>query len=207
MDRKQIRFDVKADGETRTISGRGSVFGNVDNGGDVVLPGAFAKSIASGRKVAMLWQHDTREVIGVWTKVTEDADGLNVEGVLADTPRGNEAYALLKMGALDGLSIGYRTKDSEWREDVRAIKEADLWEVSIVTFPMNEEARVDAVKAATLTEREMERKLTRDAGFSRSVALALMSGGFDAVKGMRDAAMDSEDLNALRALIAARAIL
>ena len=207
MDRKQIRFDVKAEGETRTISGRGSVYGNVDLGGDVVLPGAFTKSLASGRKVAMLWQHDTREVIGMWTKVTEDADGLNVEGVLADTPRGNEAYALLKMGAIDGLSIGYQTKDSEWREDVRAIKEAELWEVSVVTFPMNEEARVDAVKAAAMTEREMERKLTQDAGLSRSVARRLMEGGFNAVKGMQDAATDSEDLNELRALIAARATL
>jgi HK97 family phage prohead protease len=207
MDRKQIRFDVKAEGETRTISGRGSVFGTVDLGGDVVLPGAFAKSIASGRKVAMLWQHDTREVIGMWTKVTEDADGLNVEGVLADTPRGNEAYALLKMGAIDGLSIGYRTLDSEWRDDVRAIKEAELWEVSVVTFPMNEEARVDAVKAAAMTEREMERKLTQDAGLSRTVARRLMDGGFEAVKGMQDAAAESEDLKELRALIAARATL
>lgn len=207
MNRKQIRFDVKADGETRVISGRGSVFGNVDNGGDVVLPGAFARSIASGKKVAMLWQHDSREVIGVWTKITEDAAGLNVEGVLADTPRGNEAYALLKMGAIDGLSIGYRTLDSEWRDDVRAIKEAELWEVSVVTFPMNEEARVDAVKAAAMTERDMERKLTQDAGLSRSVARRLMDGGFNAVKGMQDAAADSEELKELRALIAARATL
>lgn len=205
MDRKYIRFDVKAEGEARTISGRGSVFGNVDRGGDIVAAGAFSESIASGRKVAMLWQHDAREVIGVWTSLKQDGEGLLVEGQLADTPRGNEVYNLLKMGALDGLSIGYRTVEWKWQEDTRIIEKAELWEVSVVTFPMNELARIDAVKAAEMTEREIEQKLTRDAGFSRSVAQALMAGGFKAIGGQRDAAEDG--LEELRAALAARATL
>lgn len=202
MQYKHFQFEVKADGENRTISGRGSVFGNVDRGGDVVQAGAFSESIASGRKVAMLFQHDSSEVIGKWTTIRQDADGLYVEGQLADTPRGKEVYELLKMGALDGLSIGYRTVEWKWNEEVRIIEKAELWEVSVVTFPMNEEARIDAVKAAEMTEREMERKLTRDAGFSRSVAQALLAGGYDAVKGTRDAA---DELEELRAALTARA--
>lgn len=205
MDYKFARFDVKADGPARAISGRGSVFGNVDRGGDIVAPGAFSESIASGHKVAMLWQHDSREVIGLWTSIKQDAEGLLVEGVLADTPRGNEVYQLLKMGALDGLSIGYRTVEWKWNEDVRVIEKAELWEVSVVTFPMNELARVDAVKAAEMTEREFEQKLVRDAGLSRSVAKALLAGGYEAVKGARDAAGDG--LDELRAALAARATL
>lgn len=203
MDHKFIRFDVKADGDSRVIAGRGSVFGNVDRGGDIVQAGAFSESLASGRKVAMLWQHDSREVIGVWTKVTQDADGLLVEGVLADTPRGNEAYTLLKMGAMNGLSIGYQTVDCKYQDDVRVIEKADLWEVSLVTFPMNELARIDAVKAAEMTKREFEQKLVRDAGFSQSVAKALMAGGYEAIQGKRDAADDG--LDELRVALAARA--
>lgn len=207
MDRKYAHFSVKAEGQSRTISGRGSVFGNVDLGGDIVQAGAFADSLASGRKVAMLWQHDPREVIGVWTSLKEDSGALLVEGVLADTPKGNEVYELLKMGAVDGLSIGFRTLEWRWNEDVRVIEKGELWEVSVVTFPMNESARVDAVKAAEMSEREMERKLTQDAGFSRSVARALMSGGMTAVKGMQDAATGSDlaqEIGQLRALVAAR---
>jgi HK97 family phage prohead protease len=202
MDRKYAHFQVKAEGERR-VTGLGSVFGNVDRGGDVVQAGAFAESLASGRKVAMLWQHDATEVIGVWTGLREEAGGLVVEGTLADTPRGNEVYALLKMGALDGLSIGYRTVEWKWQEDIRIIEKAELWEVSIVTFPMNESARIDAVKAAEMTEREIEKRLTQDAGFSRTVARALMSGGVKAIKGMQDAATTEE--NEIRALLAARA--
>lgn len=202
MERKFIPFDVKADENSREISGYGSVFGNVDLGGDIVIAGAFSKSIGSGRKVRMLFQHDTDKVVGAWTSVSEDENGLKVSGVLADTPRGNEIYQLLKMGAIDGLSIGYRTVAWEWKGDVRVIKEAELWEVSVVTFPMNESAKIDAVKVAELSQREIERKLTQDAGFSRTVARALLSGGYDAVKSMRDSA--SDELHELRALLEAR---
>lgn len=204
IDHKFVSFEVKAEGEARTITGRGSVFGNVDRGGDIVAAGAFSESIASGRKVAMLWQHDAREVIGVWTAVKQDGEGLLLEGVLADTPRGNEVYALLKMGALDGLSIGYRTVDWKYQDDVRVIEKAELWEVSVVTFPMNELARVDSVKAADMSKRDLE-KLLRDAGLSAKDAKTVLSGGYEALTGTRDAA--EEGLEDLRVALAARASL
>jgi uncharacterized protein len=136
--------------EGAVISGYASVFGLVDQGGDVVQPGAYAESLrrmaAEGRAVKMLWQHDPAQPIGVWDEVREDAHGLFVKGrLLTDVARGREAAALLSAGALDGLSIGYRTKraqkDAQGR---RVLSEVELWEVSLVTFPMLREARVQA---------------------------------------------------------------
>lgn len=193
MEKKFLDLQVKAAADGRTVIGYGAVFGNVDRGGDVVMPGAFAKSIASGRKARMLWQHDPSKVIGCWRAISEDEKGLRLEGVLSDTPKGNEVATLLKDEAIEGLSIGYRVTDDEWKEDgTRLIKEAELWEVSIVTFPMNESATVDAVKAAEMSRRDVERKLTQDAGFSRSVARALLSGGYDAIAAKHDADDESE---------------
>lgn len=104
--------------------------------------GAFVKSLAdhktAGTMPAMLWQHNSDEPIGVWTEMAEDANGLRVKGQLAlNTTRGKEAYELAKMGALNGLSVGFITKQFEYdtETDVRTITEADLWEVSLVTFP------------------------------------------------------------------------
>jgi hypothetical protein len=202
MEKKFLNLEVKAEGDGRTIIGYGSVFGNVDRGGDVVMPGAFANSIASGRKARMLWQHNPNEVIGAWRKISEDEKGLHLEGELADIPRGNDAAKLLKMDALNGLSIGYRVLRDEWKGDTRLILEAELWEVSVVTFPMNESATIDAVKAAGMLKRDVERKLTQDAGFSRSVARALMSGGYDAIAAKQDA--DDEGMRELHELLKAR---
>lgn len=187
MEYKHLSLELKAD-EAGLIEGYGSVFDVVDQGGDIVAQGAFTRSLQSGRRVKMLMQHDPAKVVGVWDEMAEDGNGLRVKGRLLTTvERGREAYELVKAGALDSLSIGYRTVKSMDRGGRRVIMQADLWEVSLVTFPMNEAARIDAVKAAGMTERELERLLTRDAGLSRSVALRLMSGGYDAVKAMRDA--------------------
>lgn len=132
------------------IAGYASVFGAEDRGGDVVEPGAYAASLqaldASGRRVRMLWQHDPAEPIGVWDEVREDARGLFVKGrLLQDVARAREAAALLEAGAIEGLSIGYRTlrarKDDGGR---RRLLELELWEVSLVTFPMLPDARVAA---------------------------------------------------------------
>ncbi|RMD91756.1 MAG: HK97 family phage prohead protease [Alphaproteobacteria bacterium] len=132
------------------IAGYASLFGRVDQGGDVVEPGAYARSLkelaASGRRVKMLWQHDPAQPIGVWDEVREDARGLYVKGrILTDVARGREAAALVAAGAIDGLSIGYRTRratrDGKGR---RLLAEIELWEVSLVTFPMLAEARVAA---------------------------------------------------------------
>ena len=132
------------------IEGYASLFGAVDRGGDIVERGAYTASLKSlvkaGRRVRMLWQHDPAEPIGVWDEVREDSRGLYVKGrLLPEVARAREAAALLEAGAIEGLSIGYRTvkatKDDGGR---RRLQELELWEVSLVTFPMLPEARVGA---------------------------------------------------------------
>ena len=139
--------------EACVVAGYASWFGVEDKGRDVVEAGAYTDCLArmahEGRRVKMLWQHDPAQVIGVWDEVVEDARGLRVKGrLLPDVPRAREAAALLAAGALDGLSIGYSvkraTRDADGR---RRLKELELWEVSLVTFPMLPSARVGA-KAA-----------------------------------------------------------
>lgn len=132
------------------VSGYASLFGRRDQGGDTVQPGAYAASLAAlaagGRRVKMLWQHDPAQPIGVWDEVREDDRGLWVKGrILSEVERGREAAALLAAGAIDGLSIGYRTRRAERDgKGQRLLSELELWEVSLVTFPMLPEARVSA---------------------------------------------------------------
>ncbi|WP_370303987.1 HK97 family phage prohead protease [Pseudooceanicola sp.] len=155
LERKFARFgdDLALSGEV-VIEGYASLFGQPDQGGDIVQPGAYAASLAAlaavGRKVKMLWQHDPAQPIGVWDAVAEDARGLRVKGRLLDiTQKGREAAALIAAGALDGLSIGYRTRRAERdQKGQRLLTELELWEVSVVTFPMLPAARV-AAKAET----------------------------------------------------------
>ena len=133
-----------------TIEGYASIFGARDQGGDTVAPGAYARSLAAlkakGARVKMLWQHDPAQPIGVWDEVREDARGLWVKGrILRDVERGREAAALVAAGAIDGLSIGYRTvRATKTQGGHRLLGELELWEVSLVTFPMLPEARVQA---------------------------------------------------------------
>lgn len=132
------------------IEGYASLFGKRDQGGDVVQKGAYAISLkalaGAGRRVKMLWQHDPQQPIGVWDEVREDSAGLYVKGrILTDVAKGREAAALLAAGAIDGLSIGYRTLRAEKDgKGQRLLSELELWEVSLVTFPMLAEARVAA---------------------------------------------------------------
>lgn len=191
MDRKSIDvgFQVKALSDDGMIEGYGSVFGVRDSYSDIVAAGAFKASLAAhkaaGTMPALLWQHRSDEPIGVWTSMVEDQKGLAVVGQLAmDTTRGREAHALLKMRAINGLSIGFYSK--EWKydteNDVRTLTEVDLWETSLVTFPSNSAARVTAVKSIEKLEslREVEMML-RDRGFTKTEAVALVSK----IKGMR----------------------
>ena len=144
------------------IEGYASIFGLVDQGGDTVGPGAYGRSLErlaqKGGRVKMLWQHDPREPIGVWDEVREDDKGLYVKGrILTDVGRGREAAALVGAGAIDGLSIGYRTVKAQKNDKgQRLLSELELWEVSLVTFPMLPEARVgqkgDEPEAAALRE-------------------------------------------------------
>jgi uncharacterized protein len=142
--------------EGAMVQGYASLFGKRDQGGDVVLKGAYTASLKAmadkGQRVKMLWQHDPAQPIGVWEEVREDATGLLVKGrILADVDKGREAVALLAAGAIDGLSIGYRTLRAERDgKGQRLLAEVELWEVSLVTFPMLQDARV-AAKGDALT--------------------------------------------------------
>ena len=129
-----------------TISGYASLFGKSDQGGDIVESGAYGVSLANGRSIKMLWQHDPAQPIGVWDEVREDAKGLWVKGrLLTDVAKGREAASLIGAGAIDGLSIGYRTvKARKDNKGGRLLSELELWEVSLVTFPMLPDARVGA---------------------------------------------------------------
>ncbi|MEQ1942267.1 HK97 family phage prohead protease [Mesorhizobium sp. VNQ89] len=188
-----LRLDeVEADG---VFSGYASLFGRVDLGKDVVEKGAFAASLKArgAAGIRMLFQHDPAEPIGVWTEIREDERGLFVRGRLTkDVARAREVLSLMRGGALDGLSIGFRAvkarKDSA--RGVRRIIEADLWEISVVTFPMLPEARIDSVKGRRRlpTTREFESWLTRDAGLTRGEARAVIAKGFASLARGRDAA-------------------
>lgn len=194
MEHKFLNLEWKAD-EDGSIEGYGAVFGEVDQGNDVIAPGAFTESLGSGRRVRMLMQHDPDKVIGTWDEMAEDERGLRVKGrFLTKVQLGADAYEMVKAGAVDGLSIGYRTVKAASRDGRRVIMQADVWEVSLVTFPMNEMARVDAVKAADMTRRDLERVLTQDAKLTRSVARELMTGGYDAIKAMHDAGCGADEL-------------
>lgn len=136
--------------DDHVVTGYASLFGQADQSGDIVQKGAYAASLkrlaARGGRVKMLWQHDPSQPIGVWDEVREDATGLWVKGrILTEVEKGREVAALVKAGAIDGLSIGYRTvkaaRDGNGR---RLLSELELWEVSLVTFPMLPEARVAA---------------------------------------------------------------
>ncbi|MEZ5810875.1 MAG: HK97 family phage prohead protease [Rhizobiaceae bacterium] len=187
--------DLEADG---TFSGYASLFGEVDLGRDRVEPGAFAGSIArrGTAGIRMLYQHDPALPIGRWHDIREDKRGLYVRGRLAlGVARAREVLDLMRDGALDGLSIGFRTVRSrkEARTGIRRVIEADLWEISVVTFPMLPGARVETVKAVGApgeapTKREIERRLTRDAGLTRGQARALLAKGWSGLTCERDAA-------------------
>lgn len=186
--------EVEADG---TFSGYASLFGTVDLGNDIVERGAFARSIRTrgAAGVRMLYQHDPAEPIGRWIDIREDERGLFVRGRLADgVARAREVLALMKGGALDGLSIGFRAvrAKADAKSGVRHILEADLWEISVVTFPMLPGARVERVKGFTRgrlpTARQLERWLRRDAGLTRGEAKAVIANGYAAMQRERDAA-------------------
>lgn len=145
-------FSAAASG---TFEGYASLFGVMDLGRDVVMPGAFRASLEKRgpRGVRLLWQHDPAVPLGVWTAIREDGRGLQVAGALdLALPKAREALSLMRAGALDGLSIGYRT-EIERRDPatgLRRLERVDLWEISLVTFPLLPQARVHAVKAVGL---------------------------------------------------------
>ena len=145
---------IAPDGEAVLFEGYASLFGEADLNGDIVQRGAFAASLirTGARGVRMLFQHDASEPVGVWDEIREDTRGLFVRGrILQTAPRGRAAAGLVKQGAVDGLSIGFRTRRFSPRSvEGRILLEIDLWEVSIVTFPMLPQARLRTLKPALI---------------------------------------------------------
>ncbi len=189
-------FEFKATGEDGTIEGYGSVFDVEDSYGDIIKPGAYKVTLAAhkaaGTMPAMLWQHNSDEPIGVWTEMVEDAKGLRVKGqLLLTTTRGKDAYELLKVGALKGMSIGFMSKEWSYQDDLRILTAVDLWELSIVTFPANQKATITGIKSAdALTARNAE-QILRDAGFSKADATAFVSRVMKLGEERRDAAQST----------------
>ncbi len=163
----------RGDPTTRSFTGLGAAFHNVDRQGDIIVPGAFRQTIARHTREntmpALLWQHDHTEPIGRWVSMRETTDGLEMAGELADTRRGREAYNLMKFapGSLS-LSIGFTITDTDFdRDGNRLLKAVDLWEVSTVALPANPEARIHGVK-------KLER-LARQSGYSKRASVRIAS--------------------------------
>ena len=208
----EIKSSIKAydnedeDKNYGTFEGYGSVFGNKDLGNDVIEAGAFAKSLKKRKpqNVKLLYQHKSDMPIGVFDEIKEDEHGLVVKGRLAlKTQAGAEAYELLKMGALDGLSIGFRVNPKEVSYDKRGnkriIKEVDLMEVSLVTFPMNPQATVRSVKGEEISIREWENGMRDAFSLSRSEAKMAAKAVTDAF-GQRDVDTNVELVEAIKNL-------
>ena len=196
MEHKDFNLEIKAIDETGVFSGYASTFGNEDLGGDIVQKGAFTKTLTKGAdSVLMFYQHDSAEIIGEFTQLKEDSKGLFFEGKLFidDIKRAQETLFLMQKKKLKAVSIGYRIESKGFDSDGRRLlKEIDLKEISVVTFPMNELATIDSVKAVEeLTEREFEKSLRDVVGLSQKQAKALMSGGFAAMK--RDVSEQEEE--------------
>ena len=209
--RLDIPLTIKSVSDSGEFEGYGSIFGVKDSYTDIVMPGAFKLSLAAlqakGRQPALLWQHDTREPIGIYTEVREDDVGLVVKGrlLIDDDPLAKRAHAHMKAGSLSGLSIGYMVKDQEYSKEKGALllKEIDLWEISLVTFPANDEARISEVKSLlergeTPAPSKVERAL-REVGFSGSQAKAFMAKGYSALA-PREVATD-QALQSLKTLL------
>lgn len=208
----EIKSSIKAyhddeeDKNYGTFEGYGSVFGNKDLGNDVIERGAFLKSLKRRKpqNVKLLYQHKSDMPIGVFDEIKEDDHGLVVKGRLAlKTQAGAEAYELLKMGALDGLSIGFRVNPKEVSYDKRGnrriIKEVDLMEVSLVTFPMNPQATVRSVKGEDISIREWENGMRDAFSLSRSEAKMAAKAVTDAF-GQREVDTNVELVEAIKKL-------
>jgi hypothetical protein len=185
--RLECKFDSVSDTDGKMVfSGYGAVFGNVDSYGDVIAPGAFAKSLtehqAAGTTPMMFLNHDAFNSlpIGRWTEMVEDGVGLKMTGELLDTTMGRDTYVALKAGAITGLSIGFRpikfTMGVKNDDPRRTLEEVDLVEVSVVGLPANAKARVQAVKSMgeNMRVRDLE-QLLRDCGLSKNEAVAVAS--------------------------------
>lgn len=172
-------FELKALDDSGSFTGYAAKFGNIDGGGDLIMSGAFAEHLSSVdiKRIPVLWQHNSHEPIGITTSMVEDDHGLLVTGSLEMTvQKAREVNALAKIGAIGGLSIGYFAKDWAWENGVRILKKLGLFEYSMVTFPMNDQAVILDVKSADLKSLADCESYLRDAcDMTRSEAKTFIS--------------------------------
>lgn len=200
-----VEFRFVAGTPQGVIEGYASTFGGApDSYGDVIAPGAFTKSLAAhkaaGSLPVMLWSHDASRPVGRWLAMSEDTKGLKVQGLLnLDTEAGREAYAHVKAGDLNGLSIGFRVPPGgrERRNGSALLKEIELLEISLVTLPANGTARITGVKSMQ-TRADLERALRTQCGLSRAAAAKVAAGGWPAL-----AQDDTSEIETLAARIKA----
>lgn len=214
MKTKDFAFKVKkTEGESGQIEGYASVFNNRDSYNEAVMPGAFADSLAKhtreGTYPLMLWQHNPDEPIGVWNEMNDDGKGLFVKGtLLSGVRRADEAIIMLKAGAIQGMSIGYREVDVEPAKEgqPRKLVKLELMEASIVSFPANRRARVEAVKSEQMLGEFAKRlrdgdppsikefeDILREAGVPKSMAVQIASVGY--AKAIRSESEGHEAIN------------
>lgn len=192
MDTKHLDtpFQLKSLDDGGHFEGYASVFGVQDSDGDVIVRGAFKSSIEKfqerGKMPKMLWQHNPSIIVGKFTEMREDDHGLYVKGsLILEVEKGREAYALMKAGELDAMSVGFNINNAV-RGDApgMVIDDLNLWEISLVTWGANPDALISNVKCIK-TERDFERFL-RDSGFSRKEALTITSEGFKSLANDND---------------------
>lgn len=178
MNRIHTPLEIKNLDASGEFEGYASVFDVKDFDGDIIKKGAFESSIQSRKMPKMLWQHKHTELIGKFTEMFEDDRGLIVKGrLIMDVQKGREAYALMKEGVLDGMSVGFNITESKpLNSKGREITKLDLWEISLVTWGANPEALIHNVKSIK-TIRDFERFL-RESGFSKAQAVGIASRGF-----------------------------
>lgn len=192
LETKLARLEDEAIADDGTISGYASRFNERDMSGDIVVAGAYAKSLVE-RRPLMLWSHNFEQPIGRWTRVEEDSVGLRVEGKLAlSTVKGRETYDLLKMGAISGMSIGYKALKTGREGSARLLKEIALFEVSITPLPMLASATVDAVKS--IDDIILATKSGDFAPLKRAVEGAMRDAGFPAWMAKAQAALSPQAL-------------
>lgn len=178
LERKKTAAPVARVASDGVFEGYASLFGVVDLAKDVVLRGAFRASLVErgAKGIKLLWQHDPAEPLGVWTSLVEDHKGLRVRGRLnLSVARAREVHALMREGAVDGLSIGFKTvrARTDPHLSVRRLETVDLWEISLVTFPLLPQARVSAVKAGPASSPGSAPGLRRPGHQARAAAEAL----------------------------------
>lgn len=211
---REFDFEIKAVEDDGFFSGYGSVFGTVDSYREIVAPGAFKESLearaAKGRKLPILWQHRSDQPLGAYQVAREDDRGLYLEGrlLIKDVAQAREAHALMKAEVLSGLSIGYYVQGDTFdeKERIRTLTKLSLEETSIVTFPANDDARVENVKSLIAAGRlpslpEFE-SILREAGFSKTQSAVIANRGLKHLLDRSESGGDtSEILNALQAFV------